>query len=101
MQVNSQSAVTFSLLGHVLWSGPLQILIVFVLAWFYIGWAMFAGLFVFLLAIPYNLLISSQYNKFETKNIIYKDARVKTINEILNGIKVNRLEMFGSYLFIV
>lgn len=89
MQVNSHSFLEFSLLGHVLWSAPLQIILVFVLLWFYIGWAMFAGLIVFLLFIPYNVLISAQYNKSETKNIELKDARIKMMNEILNGIKVD------------
>lgn len=88
MQVNAQSVLQFAILGHVLWSGPLQILLVFVLAWFYIGWSMLAGLVVFLLAVPYNLFISSRYNKFESRNIEFKDARVKIINEIFNGIKV-------------
>lgn len=56
---------------------------------------MFAGLGVFLLAIPYNCLISAEYNKFESRNIRLKDKRVKTINEVLNGIKV--IKFYGKH----
>jgi hypothetical protein len=88
MQVNTQSFVDFSIYGHMTWSTVFEILLVFTLLWFYIKWAMFAGLAAMIAFIPYNIYISSRYNRSETRNIKAKDTRIKMMNEILNGIKV-------------
>lgn len=88
MQLNAQSFVDFFPLLHTLWSAPLQVLLTFVLLWFYIGWAMFAGLGIMLLLIGYNLFLSYKYNALTERNMQIKDRRIKMTNEILNGIKV-------------
>lgn len=88
MQVNTQTFVDFAQHGHTLWSGPVELLLVFLLLWFYIGWAMFAGFAVLALLIPVNVLLSNKYNLAENENLKTKDSRLKIMNEILNGIKV-------------
>lgn len=88
MQVDTQTLVDFALYGHTLWSGPLTLLLIFILLWFYIRWAVFAGMGVLLVIIPYNYFISSKLNKSQNNLILAKDSRIKMINEILNGIKV-------------
>lgn len=88
MQTNAQAFLDFAPHGHTVWSGPVEILLVFVVLWFYLGWSMFAGLSVLFILVPLNAILSKKYNKVECQNINTKDNRLKMMNEILNGIKV-------------
>jgi hypothetical protein len=88
MQVNTQAFVDFAPNIHSIWGCPIEIIAVFILLYFYIGWAMFAGIGALIILIPYNAFISSKYSKTETSNIEAKDSRIKMMNEILSGIKV-------------
>lgn len=96
MQVNTQSIVDFALYFHSVWSSPLEIALSFLLLYFYIGWAMFAGLGALLVLLPYNGYITGELKKVETSKIKAKDSRIKMINEILKGMKVNLLK-FAIY----
>lgn len=99
MQIDTQSLVDWSMHAHLIWSSPLLLLLSTVILWFYIKWAIFAALGVFLLIIPYNLFSSSQINKIQENLIDFKDKRIKMINEILNGIKV--LKFYGIIYIIL
>lgn len=90
MQVNTQAFLDFAPHLHTVWSAPTEILLVFIVLWFYIGWSMFAGLSVLVFLVPLNAVLSKKYNTFQIQNIKAKDTRLKMINEILNGIKVNK-----------
>lgn len=98
MQVNCQSFLNFCYFMNTVWVAPVQVVIAFILLWFYIGWATFAGLGVLVVMIPVKLYLSSKYNQSETKNILIKDSRIKMMNEILNGIKVD-LIFFWLFFF--
>lgn len=89
MQVDTQSIIEFGLTAHMFWSGPFRLVLVFITLWFYIGWATFVGLGTFFLMIPFYVVFSAQINKVQAKLIKIKDERIKMLNEILNGIKVN------------
>ena len=41
------------------------------------------------LLIPINGAIAAKQRQFQVKQMKHKDSRVKTMNEILQGIKVN------------
>lgn len=96
MQVDSQTIMDFSIFGHSLWSGPLTLILVFITLWFYMSWAAFTGIAVILLIIPYNYFVSSYMNRSQNKLIAVKDSRIKMINEILSGIKVEFTNLFDS-----
>ena len=64
-----------------------------------IGSAIFVGLGIFLIAIPLNILIAKKAEKFQTKQMEYKDHRMKIMNEILGGIRVIKLQGW-EYSFI-
>ena len=44
---------------------------------------------VMVLLIPINGAIAAKQRQFQVKQMKHKDSRVKTMNEILQGIKVN------------
>nr|QUF59447.1 ATP-binding cassette transporter Abcc1-1 [Brachionus angularis] len=94
MQLNTQSFVELSFHGHILWAGPLKIVLSIILLWFYLGPAVFAGVGALILLTPLNSLLMRKYDKIESKKLEIKDTRVKIINEILNGIK-NKLKFYG------
>ncbi|CAF0948802.1 unnamed protein product, partial [Brachionus calyciflorus] len=88
MQVNTQIFVELSMYGHQVWSGPIKIIVASILLWYYIGPAVFAGLGVMVILVPLNSFFMAKYSKAEAQKLQHKDAKMKIINEILNGIKV-------------
>eukprot|EP00800_Vazella_pourtalesii_P021766 TRINITY_DN821_c0_g1_i2.p1 TRINITY_DN821_c0_g1~~TRINITY_DN821_c0_g1_i2.p1 ORF type:complete len:1532 (-),score=331.57 TRINITY_DN821_c0_g1_i2:43-4638(-) len=91
MSVDAQRFMDLMSYIHLIWSAPFQILISVVFLYFTIQYAVFAGLVVMILMIPINSVIAAINRKFQKKLMILKDKRIKTITEILNGIKVIKL----------
>lgn len=56
---------------------------------FNIGPSVLAGLAVMIILIPVNGVIASKIKTLQMKQMKNKDDRVKLMNEILSGIKVN------------
>ncbi|CAF1007103.1 unnamed protein product, partial [Brachionus calyciflorus] len=88
MQVNTHKFVELSMHGHQVWSGPIKIIAASVLLWYYIGPAVFAGLGVMAILAPLNSIFMTKYSKAETEKLKHQDAKMKILNEILNGIKM-------------
>jgi ABC-type multidrug transport system fused ATPase/permease subunit len=91
--VNHQSVDTSRLDGtmpylHMIWSGPIQIIVSLVLLYRIVGVAVFSGLLILLLMIPINLQISRVLSVIQKEMMNCKDARNKVINEVLQGIRV-------------
>ncbi|KAI8987272.1 multi drug resistance-associated protein MRP [Mycotypha africana] len=96
MSVDAQRLMDLCSMFHICWSGPFQIMIALYLLYRTMGPSIWGGVTILLLAIPLNTLIAKtmrQYQKFQMGN---KDARVKLMNEILNGIKVIKLYAWES-----
>nr|AJG01605.1 ATP-binding cassette sub-family C member 1 [Dreissena polymorpha] len=74
-----------------LWSAPLQIVLAMVLLWNTLGPSVLAGLGVLVLLIPVNAVIAAKTRKYQVEQMKLKDARIKLMNEVLNGIKVLKL----------
>ena len=74
------------------WIAPLQMALYLYFIHVEIGSAIFVGLGIFLIAIPLNILIAKKAEKFQTKQMEYKDHRMKIMNEILGGIRVIKLQ---------
>ena len=62
-----------------------------------IGVAVFAGLAIFLVAIPLNVFIANKSEKYQINQMKNKDIRMKTINEVLGGITVIKLCGWESF----
>lgn len=76
---------------HIAWSGPIVMSIAIFLLWQYLGPAVFAGLAVMIMMIPLSGVIATKLRNLQTKQMKVKDERVKSMNEILSGMKVLKL----------
>ena len=74
-----------------IWSCPIQICLAIFFLYLELGVSVFAGLLVMILLLPLNGILASFQRKLQVKQMKHKDERVKTMNEILNGIKVIKL----------
>ncbi|KAI0981127.1 hypothetical protein GJ496_010450 [Pomphorhynchus laevis] len=99
MSVDAQRLLELTSYMHIIWSGPLQIILAIVLLWDTLGASIIAGVALLVLAIPLNTWIGAKLKTFQTAHMKLKDVRVKDMNEILNGIKVIKLYAWET-LFI-
>ncbi|XP_075035855.1 multidrug resistance-associated protein 1-like [Mixophyes fleayi] len=74
-----------------LWSAPLTIIVAMYFLWQTLGVAVFAGVGVFLLNIPFMTIFAAVIKKLQEEQMKQKDSRIKLISEILQGIKVLKL----------
>lgn len=76
---------------HIAWSGPIVMTLAIFLLWQYLGVAVFAGLAVMIAMIPSSAFIATKLRNLQTRQMKVKDERVKSMNEILGGMKVLKL----------
>lgn len=73
------------------WLAPIQIFISLYFLWDILGVATLAGLAVMILLIPVNAWCAKMFTSQNTRQMKYKDKRMKMTTEVLNGIKVLKL----------
>ncbi|KAJ7589468.1 multidrug resistance-associated ABC transporter [Mycena floridula] len=78
----------FSSFGHVLWAAPIQVAIGIGLLIGNLGYSALVGLAVLILAFPIQVIIVKQMFSHSKKAITITDQRLKTITEILQGIRL-------------
>jgi hypothetical protein len=71
-----------------LWSAPLQVIIAMFQLYNELGNAVFGGLGLMILFIPMNLLVARKVKEIQIRQMKLKDQRLKSMNEILSGMKV-------------
>lgn len=71
-----------------IWSAPLQIALALYFLWGVLGPSVMAGLAVIIILMPFNGVLAGFQEKMQSKLMLYKDQRIKLMNEVLNGIKV-------------
>ncbi|ORZ10482.1 multi drug resistance-associated protein MRP [Absidia repens] len=76
---------------HHVWGAPLQVFVGLFLLHQIMGSSIWAGVFVLVLAVPINIVIGKTMRRYQKSQMANKDMRIKTMNEILNGIKVIKL----------
>ncbi|KAL7053956.1 hypothetical protein AAHC03_026665 [Spirometra sp. Aus1] len=76
---------------NMIWSAPLQVSIALILLWNELGPSILAGLAVLVVMIPANAYIAKISKSIQEKQLKQSDARIKLINELLNGIRVLKL----------
>ncbi len=102
MAVDAQRFMDLMPSIHLMWSAPLQIVLSVVFLYISMGPSIFAGVAVMLLMIPLNVLIATYSKKLQGRQMIFKDSRLKLINEVLSGIKVKKHIIIMDYsLFII
>ncbi|XP_062859407.1 ATP-binding cassette sub-family C member 3 isoform X2 [Trichomycterus rosablanca] len=98
MSVDAQRFMDLTTFLNMLWSAPLQIVLALFFLWQALGPSVLAGVAVMILLIPLNAVIAMKTRAYQVEQMEYKDARIKLMNEILNGIKVLKLYAWeGSF----
>ncbi|KAK7450079.1 hypothetical protein BaRGS_00039980 [Batillaria attramentaria] len=91
MSIDCQRVQDATAFLYLTWSAPLTIIIAMYQLWGVLGPASLAGLGVMLLVIPVNAVVVSRQRKLQIATMRIKDQRLKTMAEVLNGIKVLKL----------
>ena len=91
MQIDSQRLMDIIQNLNLLWSSPLTVILSIYSLWGLLGPSCLAGLLVMVLLIPSNAVLGSRMKLYQRQNMKFKDKRMKTMNEILDGIKVLKL----------
>lgn len=82
---------------NMLWSAPLQIAIGVYLLWLQLSYAAFAGFSFMLLVVPINVALTNKIRLFQLNLMEKKDSRSKLMNEILNAIKMIKLNSWERH----
>ena len=78
------------------WTAPLQMSLYLYFMYQEIGIAVFAGLAVFLVAVPLNIFIAKKAEIYQCKQMNDKDRRMDLMSEILGGIRVIKMYCWES-----
>ncbi|OTF70067.1 hypothetical protein BLA29_001376 [Euroglyphus maynei] len=82
---------------NTLWSAPLQICIGLYLVWLQLSYASLAGFSYMLLIVPVNIMLTNLIRSFQLRLMTRKDSRSKLMTEILDGIKVIKLNAWERH----
>ena len=67
---------------HLIWSGPIQIMLAMYFLWDVVGPSSMAGLGIMVLLLPINAFFTRKSRVLSRQILIQKDARIKEINEV-------------------
>ncbi|XP_071445342.1 ATP-binding cassette sub-family C member 10 [Hetaerina americana] len=81
---------------HAFWSIPFEIAVTLYLLYNQVGLAFLAGLAFSIVLIPINKVIASKIGFLSTKLMEHKDQRVKTVTEVLRGIRVLKFHQWEN-----
>jgi len=97
MSVDAQRLM--DLLGYlnVIFSGPTIMIIALYMLWNLLGVCMLAGMGMLVVSLLLNTFLTRFSRKYQIKQMKYKDSRVKTISEILNGMKILKLYAWETF----
>lgn len=89
MSVDVQSIADLIVNINTIWSSPYIIFFSLYFLWKYLGLlASVAGLAIMTLTIPVDAWLTNQMKEVNALNLKFKDNRIKTMNEILDGIRI-------------
>ncbi|KAL7041242.1 hypothetical protein ACKWTF_000685 [Chironomus riparius] len=91
MSVDAQRFFELISYVHVLWSGPMIIGIAIYLIWQQLSFGVISGILIMILITPLSGIIAAKLRNLQVEQMKIKDERVKSMNEILNGMKVLKL----------
>uniref|UniRef100_A0A3Q4MCU7 ATP-binding cassette sub-family C member 5 n=1 Tax=Neolamprologus brichardi TaxID=32507 RepID=A0A3Q4MCU7_NEOBR len=79
------------LFGSFVLSSPVLYVLCIVYACYILGYTALTGVFTYLILIPVQIFMAKLINKFRWKSLLLTDSRVRTMNEILNSIKLIKM----------
>jgi ATP-binding cassette subfamily C (CFTR/MRP) protein 1 len=89
--INAQSFTEVLVHFHLLWVSIVSIIVTMFMLYRQVGMASFAGVLFMVFLIPFTSFISQKSKSLQSRQYEYQDARIKAVNELLNGIKVIKL----------
>ena len=96
MSVDTQRFMDLLQVVAGLWSTPFTVILCQFFLWQQLGVSSFAGLAVIILTIPLNRIMAEKLKDLQERNMKNKDERMKTMNEVLDSIKVLKLYTWES-----
>ncbi|TIC23626.1 hypothetical protein E3Q12_01940 [Wallemia mellicola] len=91
MSVDTNRLTDLCTYGHILWSGPFQIVLAFFSLYDLLGWQSFVGVGVMIISIPVTTVIARYVKKLSLEQMKIKDKRTHVMNELLTNIKSIKL----------
>ncbi|KAJ1981631.1 hypothetical protein H4R35_000630 [Dimargaris xerosporica] len=91
MSIDAQELSQMVTYGHMVWSPIFQMGLALYFLHQTLGWSIFVGVGVMVLFMPANAYTMIKQRDIQRQEMKYKDARIKLMDEILNGIKVIKL----------
>eukprot|EP00741_Cyanophora_paradoxa_P006522 tig00001024_g6313.t1 len=82
---------------HLAWIAPLIIITALVLLVWVIGWQALVGVATVISLIPLNAFLATKTQKLRAGQSKMSDERVKTVNEVLQGIRVIKLYAWEQF----
>ena len=89
MSVDVEKIVDLFPYINVTWISPFQLAATTYFLWNILGPSVLAGVGVLVLLVPINSIIVPKVRNLVIQQLVYKDERVRRLNEIFNGIKVS------------
>lgn len=75
-----------------IWSGPFQIIVSVIMLWMQLGYSCLAGLAVIIIMVPLSAWFANKIKSIQKRIMGRADERVKSTGEMLNGIKIVKLQ---------
>ncbi|KAH3901952.1 probable Metal resistance protein YCF1 [Saccharomycodes ludwigii] len=91
MSVDVQRLQDLNQWGHIIWSGPFQIILCLISLYKLLGNCMWVGVLIMLIMIPLNSIIVRKQKTLQKTQMKNKDERTRITSEILNNIKSLKL----------
>lgn len=91
MSIDTQRLQDLFPYGHIVWSGPFQIILCLISLHNLLGQAMWAGVIIMLVFIPINSYLAKKQKNFQERLMRAKDERTNLTNELLSNIKSIKL----------
>lgn len=91
MSVDVQRLQDLNQWGHIIWSGPFQLLLCLVSLYKLLGNCMWVGVLIMAIMIPINSIVVKVQKSLQRQQMKNKDERTSVISEILNNIKSLKL----------
>eukprot|EP00026_Physarum_polycephalum_P000616 Phypoly_transcript_00617.p1 GENE.Phypoly_transcript_00617~~Phypoly_transcript_00617.p1 ORF type:complete len:1440 (+),score=150.89 Phypoly_transcript_00617:1-4320(+) len=84
---------------HMIWSVPLQLAVVTYLLWYYMGLSMLAAIGVLVVIAPINIWVTWKMSGFQKSIMMFRDSRVRLMNELISGIRLVKFFNWETYFF--
>ncbi|XP_005727589.1 multidrug resistance-associated protein 9 [Pundamilia nyererei] len=78
-------------LGSFVLSSTVLYVLCIVYTCYILGYTALTGIFTYLIFVPVQIFLAKLINKFRWKSLLITDSRVRTMNEILNSIKLIKM----------